>query len=183
MKKLKIAPDWTLFLDRDGVLNERLPGQYIRNLSEFRFLPNIPDVIGELTRLFARIIIVTNQQGIGKGLMTVEDLESIHRHMRDELRKKGGIIDGIYFCKELAGKPGNCRKPSPSMGYQAVKDFPEIDFEKSVMVGDSITDIGFGLNLRMKTVLVGEKLGYQENSKIQPDLVLPALGDLLAVIE
>lgn len=146
-----------LFLDRDGTLNERLPGAYVRTWEEFRFLPGVLDALRILSGHFERIVIVTNQQGIGKEVMTVEELEAVHARMLQEIAHAGGRIDGVYFCPDLATVAGNCRKPGPAMALRAKTDFPEIDFSQSVMVGDSAEDIAFGHRLGMYTVLIEGK--------------------------
>lgn len=174
---IEINKDWTLFLDRDGVINRRLPGEYIRSFDEFEFLPGVLDALSQFSKMFGLIIIATNQQGIEKGLMTVDDLDHLHRNMLHEIEKHGGRIDKIYYCSDLAHKPDNCRKPSSAMGITAKKDFPKIKFEKSIMVGDSDTDIGFGQNLGMKTILVGEQL--KSGSDIwTPDFILDHLANV-----
>jgi len=106
-----------------------------------------------------KIIIVTNQRGIGKGLMTEEDLKEVHERMIDEFKKNEIRIDGIYYCPHDYEKEGcNCRKPAPGMALKAKEDFPEIDFFKSISVGDSLSDIEFGKNLGMLTVLLTTSL-------------------------
>lgn len=157
-KNLKINSDWTLFLDRDGVINKRLIGDYVKTIDEFEFLPGVPEAIAKFNQQFARVLVVTNQQGIGKGLMSHEDLDNIHDHMQQKLADFDARIDKFYYCSMLASDKNNCRKPNPAMGLWAKKDFPEIDFSKSIMVGDSISDLEFGHSLGMTTVFIsGEK--------------------------
>lgn len=179
MNKLTITPEWTLFLDRDGVINRRIPDAYVSTPDDFEFLPGVLDSLSSLSKIFLHLIIVTNQQGIGRGLMTSQQLDDVHNHMMDKIIKKGGCIDGIYYCGDLALQSGNCRKPSPVMGFRAREDFHDIIFEKSIMVGDTIADVGFGQNLGMKTILVGEQLGYPDpEGRWQPDYVLKDLVEL-----
>lgn len=151
-----LSKDWTLFLDRDGVINKRLPDEYVKNPLEFEFIEGVTSAIRLLSNIFGRIILVTNQQGIGKGVMTEEDLFLVHNFMLEQILKEGGRIDAIYFCPDLASKQSNCRKPGSSMAIQSKNDFPEIDFSRSVMVGDTQPDIEFGKRLNMKTIYVGE---------------------------
>ncbi len=148
----------TLFLDRDGVINQRIPDAYVNHWDDFRFHRGAVEAIVRFSQLFERIIVVTNQQGIGKGIMTVHQLNRIHQRMEEALVKAGGRIDGIYFCGDLKSQANNCRKPAPAMALQAQKDFPAIDFQQSIMVGDSISDLQFGRKLGMKTVLITTKL-------------------------
>lgn len=143
---------WTLFLDRDGVINKRIFGGYVRNIDEFEILPGVLDSIKFFSENFGRIIVVTNQQGVGKGLMTEEDLDLVHDHLELQVANHGGRVDAILYCTDLAGTEGNCRKPSPEMATKAKQIFPDIIFEKSIMIGDSLSDIKFGANAGMKTV-------------------------------
>ena len=112
----------TLFLDRDGVINKKIEGDYVKNWSQFEFLPNVIDALKILNNLFDRVIIVTNQRGIGRGLMSEKDLENIHNQMLSIFRKEGIKIDKIYYCphdyeKEIC----SCRKPQIGMALQAKK--------------------------------------------------------------
>ena len=154
MKLPHFDKSWTLFLDRDGVINHRIPGAYVRHWEEFEFLENVPQAIAKFSKIFGRIVVVTNQQGIGKGLMTAEELVALHDKMYREVMKAGARIDAVYFCPKLAIENPICRKPEAGMAYQAQRNFPEIDFKKSVMVGDSLSDMGFGSKVGMWNVLV-----------------------------
>lgn len=179
---------WTLFLDRDGVINERLPGAYISQWKDFHFTPAAQKTIAQFNSYFARIIIVTNQQGIGKGLMTMEQLLALHAKMIEEIEAANGHIDAIYFCPDLKTKADNCRKPHPGMALQAKEEFPEICFSRSVMVGDSISDIQFGQQLGMKTVLIDTKEDEREQwhlaakQGLSPDQVLPKLSSFISLL-
>lgn len=152
-----VNQSWTLFLDRDGVINQRLEGDYVKSIDEFQFLESVPKAIANFNAIFGKVVIVTNQQGIGKGLMTEKDLEKVHEYMRNQIELAGGKIDQVYHCPELAQNNPECRKPNPGMAHAARKDFPQIDFERSVMVGDSESDMEFGDRLGMKTVFIGKR--------------------------
>jgi D-glycero-D-manno-heptose 1,7-bisphosphate phosphatase len=149
----QIDKSWTLFLDRDGVINYENPGTYVRNWSEFIFYPQAPEDIAYFNSRFQRLILATNQRGITKGVMTIQDLENIHLNMKKRIEEKGGKIDGIYFCVD-AEATSPCRKPNPGMALQAVVDFPEIDLKKSLMVGNNMSDMLFGKTAGMKTVFL-----------------------------
>ena len=155
--KSEIDKTWTLFLDRDGVINVRLIDDYVKNINEFEFLPGVLEAFKIFAEKFGRIIIVTNQQGIGKGLMTLQDVNSIHDFMLKAIESQQGRVDKIYVCPQLKSDPNNFRKPSPRMAYMAQHDFPEIDLEKSIMIGDSNSDIEFGRNAGMYTILIGDE--------------------------
>jgi D-glycero-alpha-D-manno-heptose 1-phosphate guanylyltransferase len=170
---------WTIFLDRDGVINQRIPGSYVKNTEEFIFLPGAIEAVKKLSGTFVRIIVVTNQQGIGKGLITEEQADEVNSFMISEITKAGGRIDRVYVCPALASAENNCRKPNPNMAIQAQKDFPEIDFHKSIMIGDSISDMKFGQNLGMKTILISSKEEEKiENCSISVDWRIEGLGEL-----
>jgi len=148
-----INKSWTLFLDRDGVINHEKKEEYIRNWDEFRFYDGVKDAVKVLSNIFDRMIMVTNQRGVGKGLMTIEDLGNIHTQMLSEISSSAGRIDKIYFCTEM---DNDCmdRKPNPGMALQAQKDFPGIDFSKSIIVGNKLNDMKFGRNAGMYTIFV-----------------------------
>ena len=145
---------WSLFLDRDGVINEKLTGAYVKDFTEFKFKKDFLDIFPKIAPCFDYIFIVTNQQGIGKGLMTINDLEVIHNKMNEHLRALNGKIDKIYFCPHLVEENCSCRKPKPGMAHMAKKDFPAVDFKKAVLIGDSESDIEFGKSVGMKTIFI-----------------------------
>lgn len=157
LKDLKIDSSWSLFLDRDGVINEKLPGDYVKNWGEFRFLEKVPESIQALSGIFGKVFIVTNQQGIGKGIMNERDLTELHDQMLEEVRFAGGTIHKIYFSPYRKEEKSVFRKPGIGMARKAKIDFPSIEFEKSIMVGDSISDIQFGKNAGMLTVYVSKE--------------------------
>ena len=147
----------TLFLDRDGVINVKLDGQYVKNTEEFEFMIGAETAISKLSKIFNRILIVTNQQGIAKGIMSVQDLDLLHQHMLFELKKTGGAVDKVYYCPHLASENCNCRKPNPGLIQQAIIDFPEIKIDNSYLIGDSDTDIIAGNMMGLITVKVDNK--------------------------
>ena len=152
--ELNIDESWTLFLDRDGVINKKIPNDYVKSWEEFEFLPDTLTALRYIGNFFGTVVIVTNQQGIGKELMTKKDIADIHQKMMIDIKAAGGRIDEIYYCPDLAEDKTPCRKPEIGMALWAKRDFPQIDFSKSIMVGDSPSDLKFGLNLGMKSFLV-----------------------------
>lgn len=144
----------TIFLDRDGTINRRIVDGYVTSWEEFEFLPGVLEALYRFSQHFDPIIIVTNQQGIGREIMTHEELAVIHNHMIDEIQKNQGRIDQIYYCPQLKVFNPLCRKPNPGMAMQAQEDYPSIDFNRSIMVGDTDSDIQFGKNLGMFTVRI-----------------------------
>jgi histidinol-phosphate phosphatase family protein len=148
-----VNSEWTLFLDRDGVINEEKLGEYILHWNYFILSNGVLEVFKRLSNAFGRIIIVTNQKGVGKGLMTQAALDTIHFEMQREVEIVGGRIDRIYACTDL-DDDSPMRKPNPGMALQAREDFPGIDFSKSIMVGNKLSDMRFGREARMFTVFV-----------------------------
>lgn len=156
LKDLNIDKSWTLFLDRDGVINKKLENDYVKHWIEFEFLEGVIDALKSLNTRFGTIVVVTNQQGIGKGLYRTEDLELIHKNMIYEIEYLGGRIDKVYFSPYLNSENHPTRKPGIGMALAAKKDFPGIDFSKSIIVGDSLSDMEFGRNAGMKTAFISE---------------------------
>lgn len=154
LKNLNIDTSWTLFLDRDGVINKKLENDYVKHWIEFEFIEKVTDALKFLNGKFYKIVVVTNQQGIGKGLYRHEDLELIHKNMVYEITYLGGKIDKVYYSPFLEKENHPTRKPGIGMALQAKQDFPEIDFAKSIIVGDSISDMAFGKNAGMQTVFI-----------------------------
>jgi D-glycero-D-manno-heptose 1,7-bisphosphate phosphatase len=147
MSHLKVVDkEWTLFLDRDGVINEEKYDDYINNWQEFKFYEGAVEAIKIFSEKFGRIFIITNQRGIAKGVTKLHDLEEIHTNLLQEITEAKGHIDRIYYCGDLEDSSPN-RKPNPGMGLQAIKDFPEINLSKSVMIGNTLSDMQFGKNL------------------------------------
>jgi len=141
-----------VFLDRDGIINKKAPeGDYIKNWSEFKFLSGVKEAIKKLNKAGFLVIIITNQRGIAKGLMTEEDLKDIHSKMIEELKKSGARIDSIYYCPHDEKDNCNCRKPKIGMFIKAKKDF-NIDLSKSWLIGDSLSDIKSGIKANCNTV-------------------------------
>ena len=147
----------TLFLDRDGVINVKLDGEYVKNIDQFEFMIGAEMAISKLSKIFNRILIVTNQQGIAKGNMSDKDLDILHEYMLLELKKNGGVIDKIYYCPHFAIESCSCRKPKPGMIQQAIIDFPDIKVENSYLIGDSDTDILAGNMMGLITVKVSNE--------------------------
>lgn len=139
-----IDPSWTLFIDRDGVVNEEKHEDYIHTWDEFKFYEGAKEAFEIFNEKMGTIIMVTNQRGIPKGVTKLKDLEIIHENMLEEITAANGRIDKIYFCPEMESEN---RKPNPGMGLQALKDFEQIDLTKSIMIGNTLSDMKFGRNL------------------------------------
>lgn len=178
-KKFKVDKTWSLFLDRDGVINVKREADYVKTIPEFIFIDGAKESVANFTSLFGKLFLVTNQQGIGKGIMTDGDLEMIHNYMHRELQKIGGKLDEMYYCPNLAADNSPFRKPNIGMALQAKIEFPEVNFEKSILVGDSVSDIEMGKNAGMKTVFIHSDLENPANA----DLVVTSLKELSILLE
>ncbi|MDD2594197.1 MAG: HAD-IIIA family hydrolase [Bacteroidales bacterium] len=153
----RYKPFDTLFLDRDGVINVLREGDYVKNVGEFQFIDGAVEALKMLSGLFSKIIIITNQRGVGKGLMTLRDLEDVHNYMIGEITKAGGRIDRVYVCTDLDEESPN-RKPNIGMALQARKDYPDIDLDKSIFAGDSDSDMQFAQNAGIPAVRIDRKV-------------------------
>jgi D-glycero-D-manno-heptose 1,7-bisphosphate phosphatase len=150
----KGAPLRTIFLDRDGVINLKLPeGEYVSSSEQLFILPGIPETIARLNGAGLLVIIVTNQRGIAQGKYTNRTLAEIHQKMRDSIALLGGHLDGVFFCPHDEAQC-ECRKPLPGMFYKARAEFPEIEPRTSLIIGDSLSDIEFGSRLGLGTIFI-----------------------------
>ena len=175
-----IDKTWTLFLDRDGVINEEKHDAYIDTWDEFKFYKGAVEAIKIFSRKFGRIFIITNQRGVAKGDTKLEDLELIHANLTEEITGSGGRIDRIYFCTDPHDTSAH-RKPNTGMGLQAQKDFPETEFRKSIMIGNTLSDMQFGRNLGVAATIF---LPTTRPEVIIPnDLIDLVFPDLLSVAE
>ncbi len=181
LQRIKAEGDWTLFLDRDGTINRRLVGDYVRRPAQFEFLPGSLEAISSLSSIFKYIIVITNQQGIGKEIMTHEDLSDIHDQMTSEIQNAGGWIDEVYYCPDLAISDPPCRKPNPGMALQAKDEFNDINFKMSVMIGDAESDILFGKHLGMTTVWI--ESSPKASLSVQYDFKVDGLMDFARLLD
>jgi D-glycero-D-manno-heptose 1,7-bisphosphate phosphatase len=150
-----LNPLKTVFLDRDGVINEDSP-DYIRCWAEFHFIPGSLDAIARLTRSGCSVIIITNQSVINRRMVALTELESMHRKLCQAVSGGGGRITDIFYCPHRPDEDCNCRKPKPGLIF-AARDRYRIDLSSAVMVGDSVKDIlagqaaGCGRTVLVKT--------------------------------
>lgn len=141
----------TIFLDRDGTIN-RDPG-YISSLENYTFYPFIDYVLKELSVTGKSICIVTNQSGVGRGLIDPVELDRIHDYVKEKFEKAGVKLLGIYFCADHPDQATDRRKPGVGMFMEAIKDH-EIDLKSSIIIGDGLTDMKAGFNLGIDSMLV-----------------------------
>ncbi|MBA4405944.1 D,D-heptose 1,7-bisphosphate phosphatase [bacterium] len=145
-----------IFLDRDGTINHD-PG-YIKDPSEIKILPGVAEGIKKLKNDFGcKIIVVSNQAGVAKGLMTLQDVDAVNQRVNELLFEQGTSVDAFYYCPYHPDidppEKSICRKPSPLMIVQAAEEF-DIDLTHSYMVGDKWSDVECGINAGVKTILL-----------------------------
>jgi D-glycero-D-manno-heptose 1,7-bisphosphate phosphatase len=176
----------TIFLDRDGVINQKLPeGRYVSRWEEFHLLPGVPAAIARLNRAGYLVLVVSNQRGIALGKYTAEDVGSIHRTLQATLATHHAHIDGFYFCPHDKGQC-DCRKPKPGLFLQAQAEFPQIAWSTSLLIGDSLSDVEAGSALAMRTVFVdtgsaNQKPGSHEAATLA-DFVFHSLPEAVDAI-
>lgn len=169
-----------VFLDRDGILNVYLPKAYVRNPGELRVIPGVASAIRKLNDAGIKVIVISNQQGVGKGMMTMGDLQDVENaicsHIDDEA---GARLDKCYYCTDLNSSNSPRRKPSPGMLVEAASDFG-LTLENTVFIGDSATDIAAGSNGGVGAkvlVLSGATKEYNAGDmNPEPDYVFNDLG-------
>lgn len=143
-----------IFFDRDGIVNYRIVGGYVESKQQFKFIPDFFDLFYLVKKLGYLAIIISNQQGVGKGILSLKDLEQIHSFMQKRLINMFGFgFDDIYFCTDLTGSGSFRRKPNPGMLLEAIEKW-NIDPAGSYMIGDSITDLLAGKSAGTKTIYI-----------------------------
>jgi D-glycero-D-manno-heptose 1,7-bisphosphate phosphatase len=173
-----------VFLDRDGVLNRKLPeGAYVSDWAQFEWLPGAVDAIARMNRAGLTVIVVSNQRGIALGRLTRAQLELIHSNMRSYLARHNARLDAIYYCPHDNGQC-NCRKPDTGLFDQAMKDFPQVKAESSVVIGDSLSDMQAGQRLGMKTIFIeGDADRQKPGATAAATLADAVAGSLLEAVQ
>jgi D-glycero-D-manno-heptose 1,7-bisphosphate phosphatase len=146
---------WTAFLDRDGTITcKPPPGSYVLAPDQLRLIPGAGTAIRRLNKAGWRTVVVTNQRGIARGLMSEDDLGRVHERLLALLEECGATIDRIYHCPHEVGTC-NCRKPGTGLLERAREDDSEISFDRAVLIGDSQIDIDAGRAAGVRTVSIG----------------------------
>jgi len=159
----KSAKGPAIFIDRDGVINERRPGDYVLNWSQFVFVPGIRAALKQLASLRLPMIVISNQAAIGKGLLDPAGLEDITAHMNQALLTDGTKLTAAYFCPHKPSDNCICRKPKPALLLSAAEDF-NIDLNHSIFIGDSETDVLAARAAKCTPVLFGTGLRNHSDS-------------------
>ncbi len=150
------APKKVIFLDRDGVINKKSSdGDYVKSWKEFEFLPGAKEALALLTVAGYKIFIISNQRGIARGLMSVEDLKDLHYRMESELNGHGAWLAGSYYCPHKNEDACFCRKPQPGLLYRAAREH-YLDLTKVIMIGDRPSDVAAAEAAGCRAILVQE---------------------------
>ncbi len=158
----------TVFLDRDGVINENLPG-YVRHWDEFCFIPGACTAIARLTAAGHRIIICTNQAGIATGELSRRNLEEIHQRMLAEIVHARGHVERVYYCPHGKQEGCFCRKPQPGLLLRARSELG-CDLTDAVFVGDSMTDVQAAISAGVFPILVLTGRGIEQLQQYATDI-------------
>ena len=174
---------WCIFLDRDGVLNRRIDGDYVRTPDQFEWLPGALDAVVTLSAWAPYIVVVTNQQGVGKGLMTEADLDLVHETMCDSIRSLGGRVDAVLSCVHLESDRCPCRKPRAGLAQDWLDERPWVVPKQCLVVGDTWRDLAMARGLtpgRATTVWIDSE--GAEPPKPAADWSYESLADFAAAV-
>jgi D-glycero-D-manno-heptose 1,7-bisphosphate phosphatase len=143
-----------VFLDRDGVINRKLPeGQYVGRWNGFHLLSGVEAAISALNQSGRRIIVITNQRGIALGHYSEADVHSLHEQLQKHLAQHGAHIHAFYFCPHNRDEC-DCRKPKIGLFEQALRDFPGASAANSIVIGDSLSDIQAAQNFGAPSIFI-----------------------------
>lgn len=181
MTQKSVGSHVAVFLDRDGVINAKAPeGDYIKTWAEFSFLPGVVRAIVRLTESGYLVFIATNQRGVARGLMSLDDLQSIHGLMLEHLAARGASISGIYCCTHDLADECECRKPRPGLLLRAAEDHG-LDLERSWMIGDRESDVQAGLAAGCQVIMI-RKQRHDHSAVERRSVTYPVVPDLPAAV-
>lgn len=174
-----------LLIDRDGVINVDLMGDYIKTPQEFRFEKGVIETLKEILKRGYDLIIISNQAGVGDGVFSEEDLWDVHDHMVNRLKAEGVTIRETFYCLHGKNEGCTCRKPEIGLFEEALK---EINFAKAetFYIGDKATDIEAGKKFGLKTIFLRTGHGLNDEKKLvgdlKPNYVFDGFADVLEVL-
>ena len=166
-----------VFLDRDGVINKS-PGDadYVKSWEEFKLLPKVKQSIRRMKLAGFKVVVISNQAGVGKGVMDQETLDYITENMLRQLEKTGAIVDGVYYCTHRSEDNCDCRKPKTGLVEKAIAQLKaqghEVDRKGSFLIGDTIRDVRTGKSAGVNTILIfsgKEKPANKDSWEVLPD--------------
>jgi heptosyltransferase-2 len=176
----RVLEGYTIFLDRDGTLNED-PG-YLRSAADLKLLPGVGAALARLKSAGARLVVITNQSGVGRGYLTLKDLEAIHARLEGLLEQRDAALDAIYFCPHHPDAGCRCRKPATGMVDRAVSEL-QVDLRKAYLVGDHASDMQLAKAVGAKSILVTSThvdqkvMAMLQGAGALPDLVAPSITE------
>ena len=175
-----------IFLDRDGVISKFTPDDYVKKWEEFEFLPGAIEGLKILFNAGYKIVIISNQAGIRKGLFTEEDLEEVTNRMLNVLKKENIHIEKIYYCIHTDEDNCECRKPKPGLFFRANEEICPVEFSGTFFIGDHLTDIEAGKNAGTKTILLlsGRTVSEDEikDWEVKPDFIAKNLKEAVHIV-
>jgi heptosyltransferase-2 len=178
--QMNILKDVTVFLDRDGTLNYD-PG-YLRVAADLKLLAGVGPSLARLKRAGARLVVVTNQSGVGRGIITLKDLEAIHARLQGLLEQEDAALDAIYFCPHHPDNGCHCRKPNVGMVERAVSEL-QLDLRRSYLIGDHARDVQLATRVGAKAILIAtapidaQSLEMLKVEKALPDAVVKSMTE------
>lgn len=152
-----------IILDRDGVINED-SAHYIKSPAEWKAIPGSLEAIARLTQSGYRVVVATNQSGIGRGLFDMDTLNAMHEKMHKTTVALGGRIDAVFFCPHTAESGCECRKPKSGM-FRRIAETMNVDLKNVPSVGDSLRDLQAGAGVGCQTILVRTGKGVDTEAK------------------
>jgi D-glycero-D-manno-heptose 1,7-bisphosphate phosphatase len=169
-----------IFIDRDGVINCRRPGDYVLDWSQFVFMPGMRTALKQIASLGLPMIVISNQAAVGKGLLELAGLQEITAHLYQALAADGTFLAAAYYCTHRPNENCVCRKPKPALLQTAADDF-NIDLSRSIFIGDSDTDVLAARAAGCASVLLGSDIGPQPTSPTDL-LIASRVADLYALV-
>lgn len=173
-----------VFLDRDGVIIKNRP-TYVRTWDDVEILPDVLPALAQMTTRPYKIVIITNQSAVARGLISLRAAEKINQRLTDAIKKAGGRIDGIFMCPHKPDNNCECRKPRPGLIFQAA-DTLTLDLKRSILIGDALTDLQAGLNAgvgKIALVLTGRGLQQAKSVKVQQMKPFPIFDNLAQALD
>lgn len=169
-----------VFFDRDGIVNRRLVDDYVRRPDQFVFCDGFFPLFEWVKANGFRAIVVSNQQGVGKGIMTAEELAALTEWMHEQIRARcGATFDDVYYCTELDTPDARCRKPRPTMLLDALDKWHG-DPSRSWMIGDMPSDVEAGVAAGLRAILVGD---YARSDVPGAYAIVSSLAECLQVLQ
>jgi D-glycero-D-manno-heptose 1,7-bisphosphate phosphatase len=162
-----------VFLDRDGTIN--VDAGFVHKIDDWEWCAGAIEALKKLQDSGFKLVVVTNQSGIGHGLYTEKNMNDVHTFLESELKKHGVSLAAIFFCPHKRDAGCDCRKPRAGMIDGLEEKIGNVDFNNSWIVGDKAADIGFGKNMHVKTALIKSKYWEEDELEYKPDIIVESL--------